>query len=256
MPKRVLNKWSKYSVTSQSIRMINYWNKHIYYSSRLSNQATQDTEAQAQEERKLQLYSEFSSTLSKFSAKGTASIMPNLADVLLRNAERKQRIDNHFKSIAELWEQAFENFMTEISHAMSAQLETTLTQIHKAGDPTCNPITANSAASKRQMPQGLHSQDSVEDRREWNGNLKGYSGNEKESSFSGSEHRTPLEHKRQRCDAPSPSSSETTQKAPQHNLKEFQPYMQEILSQMKLKIDEQAQSLQKLMKENHEVKSR
>jgi hypothetical protein len=207
------------------------------------------------EERKLQLFSEFSSTLSKFSATGTASVMPNLADILLRNAERKQRVDDHFKSITELWEQAFEIFMTEISHVMNAQLETTLTQIRQVGDSVCSPIETDSAGTlKRQRPQDSRSPDSVEDHGGRNGSQEDFLEKEKERS-SRNDRGTQPEHKRRRYDASSPSLTETRQKVPQYSTEEFQPSTQEILSQMKLKIDEQAQSLQKLTKENHEVKS-
>lgn len=222
---------------------------------RLSNQATQDTEIQAREERKVQIYTELSSTLSKISTNGTTSIMPNLADIILKNAERKQRVDDTFKSIAGLWEQAFEIFVKEISHVLNDQLEKAVKEIRRAGDSACSSLVANAAGTlERHRPENSRSSSSVDDYGERSSSRRGPLGKEKEPRLARKEYTAQPEYKRRRYTAPSPSPAETRSLGPQPET-EAQQSMQEILSQMKSKLDEQAQSLQKLTKENHEVKS-
>lgn len=179
--------------------------------------------------------------------------MPNLADIILKNAERKQRVDDNFKSIAGLWEQAFEIFVKEISHVLNDQLEKVVNEIRQAGDSACSSLVANVArTSERHRPEISRSSSSVDDCRERSGSRRGPPGKAKEPRLTRKERSAQPEYKRRRYAAPGPSPAETRLMDPQP-VTEVQQSMQEILSQMKLKIDEQAQSLQKLTKENHEV---
>ncbi|KAF9464678.1 hypothetical protein BDZ94DRAFT_1255662 [Collybia nuda] len=209
----------------------------------LSNQVTQETEVQTREERKVELYTELSSTLSNISAIGAASIMPNLADMALKNAERKQRIDVHFKSIAQLWEQAFEIFAVEISRVLNNELEKSVKEICQAADLVGSSLVVS------------HSPPSVGDGRGGSSIQKGLAGKEEEPTFARNEHISQQEHKRRRYAPPSPVPNETPIMGQQPVREEIQQSVQEILSQMKLKIDEQTQSLQMLMKENYELKT-
>lgn len=228
--------------------------KNIF--TRLSNQVTQDTEIHVREERKLQIYSELSSTLSRISTNGATSVMPNLADIMLKNAERKQKVDENFKSIAGLWEQAFEIFVKEISHVLNNQLDHAVNEIRQTGDSACSSLVAGAAATlERQRAEISGSSSSDGYRRERSGSRRGRSGKERERRSSRKEHSAQPEQKRRRYAARSPSPTET-RPAESQPLTEAELSLQEILSQMKSKIDQQAQSLQQLTKENHEVKSR
>ena len=174
--------------------------------------------------------------------------MPALADVLLKHAQCKQRVDDNFKSMAKVWAEAFETFLAEISNTLDERLEVTMRTIRQETENALD-ATGSSRNLKRQRSENFRSTPSAEEGSENNG-VK-----ENEASFFTRDNDTMRERKRRRFDAVGLSSSESvlvtqTKHGPQRGV---QSEIQDILSQMKMKIDEQAQSIQKLAKENNKV---
>ncbi|RDB21061.1 hypothetical protein Hypma_011584 [Hypsizygus marmoreus] len=221
--------------------------------SRLCSQATQDAEIQARDDKKLKAYTELSSTLSKVSNTAAAAVMPNLAEVLLRHAQGKQRADENLQNMSRVWEEVFDAFVTEVSCVLDTKLQDTVKKIRAEGEQVYRSIASNLArTSKRQRSSLLPSSPETGDHRDRSHDQAGDPFDERKEP---SERRLVREQKRRRFEEPSLSPTpEFKHRVPQSTI-ELQSGIQDILNQMKSKIDEQAQSLQKLTKENNELKA-
>lgn len=220
--------------------------------SRLSSQAIHDAEVQAREDKKLKAYTELSSTLAKVSTTAAAAVMPTLADILLRHAQGKQRAEDNLKAISGVWIEAFDTFVTEISHVVDAKVEDALKTIRGEVELIHKPAQLHTSTPmlKRQYGEVLSSEHmatySADDSRDPDLYDKDNDADAKWYSKRG--------QKRRRISSTSPTPESTKQSAVQSTVKS-ESNIQEILNQMKTKIDEQAQSLQKLTKENNELKA-
>jgi hypothetical protein len=199
----------------------------------------------------LKAYTELASALSKVSGTAANPVMPALSDILLKHAQCKQRVDDNFKSMAKVWAEAYETFVVEISYAIDVKLEATLRTIRQEAENVHGALgaTGSSRSLKRQRSEHFRSTSSAEDGSE------NIAGKENEANFFTRNDGTTREQKRQRFDVIGHSLPENdrvtqTEIGSQRGVRSE---IQDILSQMKLKIDEQAQSLQKLAKENNEV---
>ena len=170
--------------------------------------------------------------------------MPALADILLKHAQCKQRVDDNFKSMAEVWAEAFETFIVEVSNALDERLEATMRTIRQEAEGM-HVGPGSSRSLKRQRSENFRSTASAED---------GSVNNEVKKNEVTRNSGTMRERKRRRFDVVGLSSSESVLATQTKIGSQRESETQDILSQMKLKIDEQAQSLQKLAKENNEVK--
>ncbi|KAF8077968.1 hypothetical protein FPV67DRAFT_1662744 [Lyophyllum atratum] len=217
--------------------------------SRLSSEATQEAEAQAREDKKLRAYTELSSTLAKVSSTAAAAVMPALAEVLLRQAQGKQRAEDNLKAISGVWSEVFDIFVTEISHAVDAKLNEALKRICEEAELTHRSVQlyTSTPTLKRQRTETEHAASrSMDDSRDRTSDL-----HEKDADTD-ARRGSKREQKRRRFFSVSPTPESARQNAAQSTVKS-ESSIQDILSQMKTKIDEQAQSLQKLTKENNEV---
>jgi hypothetical protein len=202
----------------------------------------------------LKAYTELASTLSKVSARAADPVMPVLADILLKHAQYKQRADDNVKSMAKVWEEAFDTFVVEIGHAIDVKLEATMRTIRQEVENVHGVLgaTSSSRGLKRQRSEHFRSTSSAEDGAEKN------AGTENEANLYTRIDGVTREQKRQRFDVVGLSSQESGQKGRVTQTKigsqsSMQSEIQDILGQMKMKIDEQAQSLQRLAQENNEV---
>ncbi|GLB34976.1 hypothetical protein LshimejAT787_0205410 [Lyophyllum shimeji] len=218
---------------------------------RLSSQAAQDAEAQAKADKKLKAYTELSSTLAKVSTTASAAVMPALADVLLRHAQGKQRAEDNLKAISAVWVELFETFVAEISHVMDAKLDDALRKIREEAERTHRsaPLHISTPMLKRQRSD-VFSEHTTN--RTSNDSRDPFL-YEKDTDMDPKPY-SKREQKRRRLSSISPARESTTQSGAQTSMT-LELNIQEILSQMKIKMDEQAQSLQKLTKENNELKA-
>jgi hypothetical protein len=181
--------------------------------------------------------------------------MPALADIILKHAQCKQRAEDNFKSMGKVWAEAFDTFIIEISHAMDAKLEAAIRTVRQEADNLHDILraTCSSRGLKRRRSENFRSTSSADD------GTANNTGMETEASFLARNDGATREQKRRRyLDVAGLASPESGQKSQvkRTDIKSqsgVQLEIQDILSQMKSKIDEQAQSLQRLGKENNEV---
>ncbi|KAG5715248.1 hypothetical protein E4T56_gene3022 [Termitomyces sp. T112] len=214
--------------------------------SRLVCQATEDTIAQARDDKKLKAYTDLSSMLSKISSKVPTAITPTLTDILLRHAQGKQRIEDNLKATLGVWNKAFDVFVSDISRAVDSMLAGAVKRITEAADLASKSVLsqASTPAEKEQSSASETSGKSCQDQ-----------GRDRSSEFrvlKGGDVDSRRDPKRRRVSNIFPSSDTMHTPVVKPIVEQS---MHEILSQMKSKIDEQAQSLQKLMKENNELKA-
>ncbi|KAG6897796.1 hypothetical protein C0992_010872 [Termitomyces sp. T32_za158] len=211
---------------------------------RLVCQATEDAIAQARDEKKLKAYTELASMLSKTSSNGPTAVTPTLADILLRHAQGKQRIEDNNAAIAGVWNKVFDVLTSDISRTADSVLADAVKKITEAADLASKPILSEASNWEKQQsgqPSDASKrfvEDAVRDR---------FSKHEVAKESEMDLRRDP---KRRRVSNISPTPDMYT---PARSIVKDEQSMHEILSQMKSKIDEQALSLQKLMKENNEA---
>ncbi|KAJ7273692.1 hypothetical protein B0H12DRAFT_1090642 [Mycena haematopus] len=191
---------------------------------RLSNQVVQDTAAQEREGQKLQTYTEISSTLSKISASAATSVAPTLADIMLKQEQSKHRVEENYKALGGVWEQVFDVFVTEVAHVIDSGLQNAITTLKKE-----TKYAIKEVPERRARTRGPGEKENEESR----------------SRRGASRDR---DHKRRRL--ASRSSSPDAHDQRRHGV---DASIEDILTQMKMKIDQQAASLHSLQKENNEV---
>ncbi|KAG6850228.1 hypothetical protein H0H93_016075 [Arthromyces matolae] len=207
--------------------------------SRLVCQTAEDAISHAKDDKKLKAFTELSSMLSKASPKGPNSVATTLADIHLRHAQGKQRMENNLKAISELWNKAYELFAKDMSCSIDSMLGDAMKKITEATNIAHSSILSD--ASKMQQ------RNKVSSTSETKGDLYG---NEVTKGVKEDAMNSRRDQKRRRISdierIPDIQPSPMTPKV------KAEPNMYEILDQMKFKIDEQAETLHKLTKENNE----
>ncbi|KAJ7452447.1 hypothetical protein B0H11DRAFT_292344 [Mycena galericulata] len=214
---------------------------------RLSNQVVQETAAHEREGQKLQTYTEISSALSKISSASAASVAPTLADIMLKHEQCKHRVEESFRALGGVWEQVFDVFVTEVVHVIDARLQNAITAIKNEGEHAVKDVMANTAGSLKHSPAS----DSVLPLDRKRARTRGPAEKENEDSRSGGEVSRDRDHKRRRFASRSSSPDSHDRRSTRHG----ESGIEDILMKMKMKIDQQAESLQILAKENNELKT-
>ncbi|KAJ7155987.1 hypothetical protein C8R43DRAFT_1234838, partial [Mycena crocata] len=212
---------------------------------RLSNQVVQDTAAHEREGQKLQTYTEISSALSKISSAAQASVAPTLAEVMLKHEQSKVRVEDDFRALGSVWEQVFDVFVKEVVHVIDAGLQDAITTLKKEGEHAVKEIIANAAGSVKHSAAG----DSAVPYDRKRARTRGPAEKENEESRSGRGASRDRDHKRRRFASRSSSPDSHDRRSVRHGGGDS---IEDILQQMKMKIDQQAHSLQILTKENSE----
>ncbi|KIK59902.1 hypothetical protein GYMLUDRAFT_666719 [Collybiopsis luxurians FD-317 M1] len=206
----------------------------------VSSQVIQDTALLDQEERKLQTFNEISATLSKISPSSAGAVAGPIADILLAHAKSKERLDENFRLLGAAWENVFNSLLAEFSQCLENRLQAALASVkNEAG------IAVNQLKRRRRSISP--------ERRSKDDGAKGNGG-------SGSSVHSTRENKRRKVAGSSRSSSPTSeyrQSRGDPNLRNavVKITLDDILSQMKMKIDQQSTSLKLLSKENEQLKS-
>ncbi|KAJ7632596.1 hypothetical protein FB45DRAFT_912892 [Roridomyces roridus] len=210
---------------------------------RVSNQAVQETAAHEKEGQKLQTYTDISSALSKISASASASVAPTLADIMLKHEQSKHRIEENFRALGGVWEQVFDVFVTEVVHAVDTGLQNAMATIKKEKEQAVKDIVAASGAGSLRHSTTNETHDKKRAR------TRGPMEKENEDSRSGRGASRDRDHKRRRFASRSSSPDSHDRRTSRHG----DSSIEDILRKMKMKIDQQAESLQMLSKENSEV---
>lgn len=198
---------------------------------RLSNQAFQDTASHEAAGQKVQTYTEISTTLSKISASAGSAVASTLADVILRQAQSKQRVDDAFNALEGVWEQVFDIFVTEVASVIDRSLEDALVTLKSQGEDLARGLRGESIGAQLK-------------RRSTGDPL----GSEEDGRAETVKDRSSRDHKRRRLSEwSSPPSPQ--QKEPSNSARS----LEDILYDMRSTIDQQTHSLQFLTKENSEA---
>ncbi|KAJ6596870.1 hypothetical protein DFH09DRAFT_1132962 [Mycena vulgaris] len=213
---------------------------------RLSNQVMQETAAHEREGQKLQTYTDISSALSKISPSAAHSVAPTLADIMLKHEQCKHRAEESFRALGGVWEQVFDVFVTEVAQVIDARLQDAMTTLKAEGEYAAKEIIASAAGPLKHSAAS----DSVVSHDRKRARTRGPAEKENEESRSGRGASRDRDHKRRRF--ASRSSSPDDRRSGRHNVDSS---IEDILTQMKHKIDQQARSLQMLTKENSDLKT-
>ncbi|KAJ4469454.1 hypothetical protein C8J55DRAFT_523995 [Lentinula edodes] len=221
----------------------------------VSSQIIQDTVLLDQEERKLQTFNEISSTLAKISASSAASVAGPIADILLAHAQSKERLDENFRLLGAAWEKVFNSLMVDFSMGLENRLQTALASVKNEAEIVMNGIRVESNSLKRRSDRASMSPEPDRQRRR----SRDHRTNEEHSRPYGRGRSSTRDRKRRKL-APSSRScspdSGLDPKGETHSSRNSIVSLDDILNQMKMKIDQQTNSLQQLSKENEELKSK
>ncbi|KAG6818135.1 hypothetical protein H0H87_000040 [Tephrocybe sp. NHM501043] len=218
------------------------WHSTTHICVRLAAQATEDAVSQARDDRKLKVYTDLSSLLSKISPKAAAAVTSPLADILLQYAQGKQRAEDNLKALSVVWAKAFDMLTGDISRAVDVTLAEAVKKIVDTAELAKKSVILHPSTLQEQHAEassgcyGDHIRSTTSEPRHL-----------KETDLS-----SKRDQKRRRISDISPPPE--IKLTPAQPVVKVEQNIHEILSQMKAKIDEQAQSLHKLTKENNAVR--
>ncbi|KAF9053654.1 hypothetical protein BDZ89DRAFT_1125384 [Hymenopellis radicata] len=172
------------------------------------------------QEKKLQTYTEISATLSKVSNSAAAAVAPNLAEILLNHAHIKNSLDQDLNAIGQIWQEIFLAVTKEVGSVINVSLQQAIVTLDARVE------TAVNAAVSR-IPGLPRSTAGKQD------NVLNVSKRPREND------EDSVVDKRRRLDTKKRSLTST----------------EDILQEMKLKLDQQMASIHTLTKENNELKS-
>ena len=211
---------------------------------RLLNQVTQGADAQVREDRKIKALTELSSNIGKISKITASAVFPTVAEVLLKQAQGKQRLEDDLNTTAGIWDEIVDLLVAELCDTIDSKLDQCLKKMCEQGERLQKRVVVNASP--------------ISKRRRGGDDLEGENENWLPLTNRDHDHKQATtislpEQKRRRFDEvcpPSRSDSTASISKPSAGM----PLgIQDILSQMKQKIDEQAQALQTLTQENNEV---
>ncbi|KIK08649.1 hypothetical protein K443DRAFT_658344 [Laccaria amethystina LaAM-08-1] len=215
---------------------------------RLTSKVNQQKEAQRKEETNFQTYNDIASALSQIPNMVPTNISSSLADSLLKQAQYKQSVEESFEAIGNVWLDMIGMFKTEVSRTIDQRLEVALMSIKQEAANLYNSSVVKPGMSGKRWSEASTTSPSIDSRE------KGRSMNS-----SGGTHR-PIEfddcflteyrhgrtsYKRRRLAALSP-----TRKVEGSNREDLLDQTT-LLSQMRSQIEQQAQTLENLSKENN-----
>ncbi|KAJ3936863.1 MAG: hypothetical protein NXY57DRAFT_83323 [Lentinula lateritia] len=223
----------------------------------VSSQIIQDTVLLDQEERKLQTFNEISSTLAKISASSAASVAGPIADILLAHAQSKERLDENFRLLGAAWEKVFNSLMVEFSTGLENRLQAALALVKNEAEIVMNGIRVESNSLKRRSDRASMSPEPDRHRRR----SRDHRTNEEHIGSYGRGRSSTRDRKRRKlapssrsCSPDSGLDSKGEVRSSRNSIVKVS--LDDILNQMKMKIDQQTNSLQQLSKENEELKSK
>lgn len=204
----------------------------------LSNEAHKGTAAYNSEENKLKTYTELSSTLAQISPSAAKAVAPTLENIIGNRARCKERVDSDFQTLGYIWEDIFDVFIQGVVGAIDGRLKDALLTLKKEEEYAVRKVANRSGSLKRKaaISGSLSSTERSSSAKEpASANSQGY-----DDQLEDSQNR-----KRRRM----VSSSLEGQK----NGMEADTSAMAMLQDMKMKIDFQAQTLERLTQENHQV---
>lgn len=116
-----------------------------------SNQAVQNTAEYENEDKKLQTYTELSTTLAKISPSAATAVAPTLASITTSRMQCKERMDSDLQLVEHAWEEIFDTFAHEISAVIEVNLQNALTTLTKEGEKNVQTVIESGSSMKRKL---------------------------------------------------------------------------------------------------------
>ncbi|KAL0567429.1 hypothetical protein V5O48_014567 [Marasmius crinis-equi] len=205
----------------------------------LSNQAVQDTAKHAENERTLHNYNEMSATLSKISKSAAAAVTNPLADTILNHVRSRERVEANFSALEGEWQKLFQIFTAEITDVIERSVQDALSNLRKEVDGMVQSLRETSSGKRKQTEEDY-------------GRLRGER-NEPPRSRRDERSRS-RETKRRRTSLRSCSPSPPRKRDGDVLPRVVKASFDDILNEIKGKLDLQGTTLQSLQKENYELK--
>ncbi|KAF9069656.1 hypothetical protein BDP27DRAFT_1325147 [Rhodocollybia butyracea] len=217
----------------------------------VSSRIIQDTVLYDQEERKLQTFNEISATLTKISPASAASVSGPIAEIMLHHAQSKERLDESYSLLGAAWEKVFDGLIAEFSSNLENRLQVALSCLQNEAETAMDGIRVRSSQLKPRMSM---SPERVSDGKRPRGDVDYTPGTAKQEQHGyGSGDRDPKRRKVADSRSPDPQQGGSGVGITNSVVKIS---LDDILNQMKIKIDQQSASLQTLTQENAELKSK
>ena len=215
---------------------------------RLTSEVNQLKEAQRKEEINFQTYNDIASALSQIPNMVPTNISSSLADSLLKQAQHKQNVEESFEAIGNVWLDVIDMFKTEVSRTIDQRLEIALMSIKQEEAHLYNSSTVKPGTSGKRWSEASTASPSIDSREK--GRSMDRSGGtyrpiEFDDRFLTDYRHGRTSYKRRRLAALSP-----TRKVEESNREDLLDQTT-LLSQMKTQIEQQAQTLENLTKENN-----
>ncbi|KAE9400793.1 hypothetical protein BT96DRAFT_975141 [Gymnopus androsaceus JB14] len=208
----------------------------------VSSQIVQDTVLYDQEERKLQTFNEITASLAKIPS-ATAAVAGPIADLILTHAQSKERLDENFRLLGAAWEKVFNSLLADFSLSLENRLQTALSSVKNEAE--------NAMGQLKRRRVSMSPEQEARSKADSHHEAK-----ENEHSSSGYAHSSARDSKRRKVAGQSRSASpDPRQKDETHRPSVVKISLDDILNQMKMKIDQQSSCLQSLSKENEELKN-
>lgn len=164
--------------------------------------------------------------------------------------QSKERLEQNFQLLGAAWEKVFNSFMADFSLSLDNRLQAALGSVKNEAETAMNGIIARSSQLKRKI--GRLSMSPEPDRQERGRSKTDSYYGAKENEYSSSSGNTHPSTKRRKLSGRSRSSSPDPRQKDETHIRTsvVKISLDDILNQMKMKIDQQSSSLQSLSKEN------
>ncbi|ESK96951.1 hypothetical protein Moror_6529 [Moniliophthora roreri MCA 2997] len=207
----------------------------------LSNQAVQDTVKHAEDERSLQNINQMSATLAKISADAASAVATPLADTIINHVRSKERVEADFSALEEAWQRLFDAFVAEIAAVIDRGAEAALTRVREQVKSVIALSHDDSSSMKRKASKMTWSHDGERDSKveQENGTMRYWRGR--------SRSRDPKRRKMDNQGTPSKRDDDVIPRT-------VRASFDDILSEIKGKLDQQSCTLHSLQEENYALK--
>ncbi|KAK7054918.1 hypothetical protein VNI00_003381 [Paramarasmius palmivorus] len=222
--------------------------RHI---AQLSNQAVQNTVKHADDERHLQSINQMSATLSKISADAATAVAMPLADTIINHVRSKERVESDFEALEGAWQNMFDAFIAEVTTVIDRGVESALIRIREQVRTMATSYDTESAQSLKRKAIKITSEDD-EERRSKDGRQRSFALESESGTMRYRRGRSrSRDVKRRKMDtAPASPARRDEDVIPRAVRASFD----DILHEIKGRLDQQSSTLHSLQEENHALK--
>lgn len=200
-----------------------------------------------EEGNKVKIYTELSATLSQISSSAATAVAPVLSELLLNQAQYKQRVEKTYAAIGSIWQEIFENILEDVDRAVDIRVDQVMAiarqEVH--GRPILG-------VKRQRSSTGFHDGETGKRRQEGQTHNSSRMDNNR---YSISHDDTGTSYKRPRVQRMRHVSILSSPKSERPVKEERDMNMESnALKEMQLKIEQQAKALESLSRENKEVR--